>query len=160
VDYVMSPANRMTFWSWYRHSARTDGALVSAPRRVFGMSIGIAMLITWYLWASRTQPKLTEIILRLARTHPLCFLGIILSLALMSFRGKALEYLAYSVYKAQRVHLKWVLFFGIGENELRQKYRETFGKDKFLRAPALCALFSLLVMAISGLTLVFTSRAP
>jgi len=67
-------------------------------------------------------------------------------------------YLAYSVHHAQGVHLKWVLFFGIGEEELRQRYEETFGKDRFLRAPALFAVLSLVVFVSSGLRLVFTSR--
>jgi hypothetical protein len=119
----------MTFWSWYCHSARTDGALVSAPRRVLGFSSGIVFLIGWYL-----------------------------SFALMSLRSIALEYLAYCVHFAQGVRLKWVVFFGIGEDELRKRYEESFGKDKFFRAPTLCAGLSFLVFACSGLTLVFTSQ--
>lgn len=74
----------------------------------------------------------------------------------MSFRGKALEYLAYSVYRAQGIHSKWVLYFG--EKEVRRRYEETFGKDKFLRAPELCGGISMAVFAVSGLVLVFTSR--
>lgn len=154
----MSPLNRQIFWSWYRHSARTDGALVSAPRRTFRILIGIALLTGWCLWMGRTQPKLTDAALRMARTHPLCFLGIITSFALMSFRGVALEYLSYSVYRAQGIRLKWVLYFGIGESELRRRYEETFGKDKFLKAPELCGFLSMVVLAISGLVLVFMSR--
>jgi hypothetical protein len=122
------------------------------------LSIGIALLTGWFLWTSRTQPKVAEAVLRLARLHPFCFLGIILALVLMSLSGTALEYLAYSVHHAQGVNLKWVLFFGIGKNELRRRYEEAFGKDKYLRAPALCSGLSLLVFAVSGLTLVFTSR--
>lgn len=154
----MSQVNRLTFWSWYRHSARTDGALVSAPRRFLGFSIGIGLLIGWYLWTSSTQPKVTEIIARLARTRPFCFLGIIAAFALVALRGTVVEYLAYSVYRAQGVHLKWVLFFGIGADELHHRYEETFGKDKFLRAPALCGGLSVLVFAITGFALVFGSR--
>ena len=76
----------------------------------------------------------------------------------MLFRGVALEYLAYSVNHAQGIHLKWVLFFGIGERELRRRYEETFGKDKFLRAPNLLGCLSMVVFAVSGLVMVFTSR--
>jgi hypothetical protein len=75
----------------------------------------------------------------------------------MSLSNTALEYLAYSVYHAQGVHLKWVLFFGIGKDELRRRYKETFGEDKYLRAPSVCAGLSILVFAASGLALVFTS---
>jgi hypothetical protein len=154
----MSEANRLTFWSWYRHSARTDGALVSVRRRILGASIGIVLFVGGYLWTSRTQPKVTDITLRLARAHPFCFLGIVLAFAFMALRGVTLEYLAYSIYRAQGIHLKWVLYFGIGEDELRRRYEETFGKDKFLLAPALCAGLSLFIFAVSGLVLVFTSR--
>ena len=76
----------------------------------------------------------------------------------MSFRGVALEYLSYSVYRAQGVHLKWVLYFGIGEKELRRRYQETFGNDRFLKAPELFFSLSMVVSVISGLVLVFTSR--
>jgi hypothetical protein len=158
ADRLMSEANRMTFWSWYRRSARTDGALVSAPRRALGAALAIALLIGWYLWTSRTEPSATNVILRQARTHPFCFLGIVLAFALMGLRGVALKYLAYSVYLAQGVRLRWVLFFGVGEGELRRRYEETFGKDKFFRAPAFCQGLSLLIFAVSGLALVFTSR--
>ena len=154
---AQAQANRMTFWSCYRHSARTDGALGSAPRRVLGFSISIVLLTGWYLSMSRAQPKVTEIIWRLGRLHPFCFLGIVLAFSLMSLLGSALEYLAYSVHHAQGVHLKWVLF-GIGEDELRRRYEEVFGKDRFFKAPTLCAGLSILVFASSGLTLVFTSR--
>jgi hypothetical protein len=157
ADPPMSDANRMSFWSWYRHSARPDGALVGVLRRLLGFSLGIVLLIGWYLWAGRTQPSVRDTILRLAR-HPFCFVGIVLAFVLMGLRGIALEYLAYSVYLAQGVRLKWVLFFGIGESELRRRYQETFGKDKFFRAPALCYGLSLLIFAISGLALVFTWR--
>jgi len=150
-------ASRITFWSWYRRSARTDGALVSAPRRAFGFSIGIALLISSFIWLSRTQPNVTRTISMLARRHPICFLELVFAFVLISFRGTALEYLSYSVYQAQGVHLKRVLFFGIGESELRRRYEETFGKDKYLRAPGLCACLALLVFAASCLTLVFSS---
>jgi len=147
----------MTFWSWYRHSARTDGALVSAPRRVLGFSIQIALVVwVWYWWMSRTQPKLARVPLRLARLHPLCFFGMVLAFVLMSLRGTALEYLAYSVYRAQGIHFKWVLLGG--ESKVRRRYEETFGKDKFLRAPELLGGLSLLVFLVSGFALVFTSR--
>jgi len=121
------------------------------------MSIGIALLISWFIWTSKAQPKVAGTILMLGRLHPICFLGIVLAFVLMSFRGTALLYLSYSVHHAQGVNLKWVLFFGIGEGELRWRYRETFGKDKYLRAPDFCAGFALLVLATSVLTLVFTS---
>jgi hypothetical protein len=146
---AQSQASRLTFWSWYRHSGRTDGALVGAPRRAFGFSIGIALLICWFVWTSRTQPKVNGTISILARSHPFCFSGIVLAFVLMSFRGIALEYLAYSVYQAQGVHLKWTLFFGIGESELRRRYEETFAKDKYLRAPACCFGLALAVLALA-----------
>ena len=155
---AQAQANRMTFWSWYCHSARTDGAPVSAPRRVLGFSFGIALLVGWYLWMNRTQPKVTDATMRMARLHPFCFLGMVLAFVLMSLSSTALEYLAYSVYRAQGIHFKWVLFFGIGENKLRRKYEETFGKDKFLRAPTLIGGLSVLVFSVSGFALVFTSR--
>ena len=154
----MSPLDRQTFWSWYRHGARTDGTLVSAPKRAFRVLIGIAVLIGWWLWTSRTQPKLTETTWRVVRTDPWFALGIVIAFALMSFRGIALEYLAYSVYHAQGIHLKWVLFFGIGERELRRRYEESFGKDEFLRAPNVCGFLSMVLFAVSGLVMVFTSR--
>jgi hypothetical protein len=69
-----------------------------------------------------------------------------------------MEYLAYSVHHAQGIHLKWVLFFGIGGDELRRRYEDSFGRDRFLRAPELFLVLSLIVFASSGLTLVFTSR--
>ena len=116
----MSEANRLTFWSWYRHSARTDGALVSARRRILGASIGIVLFIGGYLWTNRTQPKVTDVTLRLARTHPFCFLGIVLAFAFMALRGVALEYLAYSVYRAQvetsRLHSKLLSVRLVAEN--------------------------------------------
>jgi hypothetical protein len=141
---TVAQSNRMTFWSWYRYSARTDGAVVSAPRRVLGSSIGIVLLIAWYLWTSRAQPKVADRILRLARLHPFCLFGVVLAFALMSLRGSAMEYLAYSVHHAQGIHLKWVLFFGIGGAELRRRYEDSFGRDRFLRAPELFAVLSLI----------------
>lgn len=94
--------------------------------------------------------------MRMARLHPFCSLGMVLAFFLMSFRATALEYLAYSVYRTQGIHFRWILFFG--ENGVRRRYEETFGKDRFLRAPALYAGLSFLVFALSGLALVFTSR--
>jgi hypothetical protein len=72
----------------------------------------------------------------------------------MTLSGIAQEYLVYSVYHAEGVHLKWALF-GFRGNELRRRYVETFGKDKFLRAPALCGGLSILALAVSGLAMVF-----
>ena len=155
---AQSQASRLSFWSWYRHSGRTDGALVGAPRRAVGFSIAIALLICWFVWPSRTQPKIIGTISILARSHPFCFSGVVLAIVLMSFRGIALEYLAYSVYQAQGVHLKWVLFSAFGEGELLRRYEETFAKDKYFRVPAFCFGLSLSALASSGLALVFTSR--
>jgi hypothetical protein len=76
----------------------------------------------------------------------------------MSFRGTVLEYLAYSVYRAQGIHMKWILFFPHRERELRKRYEQTFGRDKFLKAPELFGALAIAVFAISGLTLVFMSR--
>lgn len=131
---------------------------MSAPRRVLGFSVGTVLLIGWCLWFRKTNPRLAEAVLKVARAHPFCFLGIIIAFALMSFGGAALEYLSYSVYRAQGVHLKWVLYFGIGEKELRRRYEETFGKDKFFKAPEWCRSLGMVVFIISGLVLVFTSR--
>jgi hypothetical protein len=85
-------------------------------------------------------------------------MGIVLAFVLMSLRGSALRYLAYSVYHAQGVHFRWVLFFGIGAGELRRRYEDTFGKDRFFRAPDLFGVFAFLVFASSGLAVVLTSR--
>ncbi len=155
---TVAQANRMTFWSWYPHSARNDGALVSAPRRALGFFLSIILLAGWYLWMNKVQPKATEAVWRLARLHPFCSLGIVLAFVLMSWSGSALTYLAYSVHHAQGVHFRWVLFLGIGEGELRRRYEETFGKDRFFRAPELLGVIALLVFASSALTVVFTSR--
>jgi hypothetical protein len=149
--------NRLAFWSWYRQSARTDGALVRAPRRALGSLTGV-FLIGWFLWMSRTQPKVAEIAWRSARIHPLPFLGIISAFAFMSFRSTILEYLAYSVYRAQGIHMKWVLFFPHRERELRRRYEQAFGRDKYLKAPELFGALAIAVFAISGFALVFTSR--
>lgn len=69
-----------------------------------------------------------------------------------------MEYLAYSVYSAQGIRCKWILFLGIGVNKVRRRYEEAFGKDKFLRAPEFLVGLSLLVFLASGFALVFTTR--
>ena len=74
----------------------------------------------------------------------------------MGFSNVFLDYLLYSVYQADGVRLKWTVF--VRQRELRRRYEDNFGKDRFLIAPELFGGFAVLVLAISGFALVFAQH--
>ncbi len=151
---------REGIWAWYLRSARRDGASVSYPRRSVGILTAVvvfaAVSAIWYVQVSKIQPNLSKVPGRLALEHPICAIGLVLAFVIMGSRSTFLDYLAFSIYAQEHVTVAKGMFGN--ENELLRRYEATFGKDLPYRLPDVSGGISVLLFAISGFALVFSSR--
>jgi hypothetical protein len=93
---------------------------------------------------------------RLLVKHPLFVAAMVVSFGLMHFSLTADDYLAYSIYEAEHVLVPRKVFGN--KRELHRKYEEIYGRDVYQRTPELCGVFSVLLMFVSGLAMVFSQR--
>ncbi len=152
----MSDTTREAFWQWYVRSARRDGASVRVLRRIVNLLIVLSVLVAWWFWMMHSTPRMKVVVLGLAVQHPVCLSGIIAALLVMGFRTIALDYMAYSIYAVEGVPVRHGLFGN--ERGVRRNYELTFGRDVYYSAPEVCGALSVLLLAISGFALVFSSR--